>query len=334
MSTIRRVWGAMTVIAVLLTILPGVDWLLMKLGLPPLPKIDLAKLWWLPWLGVVMLLTSGAFWLGLYKRYKPVQPPPITPKVPPGATRVETVVDTTKPGITRTSTSVEYLDGLPTTPNPSRRSLFEKARELEAKSEFKQAIPLFQKLLEQPASPSEETALLILIGNCFLNLSQLDEAQKHYTEALAKAQRLKNEEAEANALGNLGLVYADKGDLDGALEYHQKALAIDQKIANPLGQANALCNLGIVYFQKGDLDKALENYNKVLDIHKKIPNPLSEANALGNMGLVYQDKGDLDKALEHYQKALAIFEKIGAKLEIERAKKNIATIEKLKADKK
>ncbi|MDO8637115.1 MAG: tetratricopeptide repeat protein, partial [Dehalococcoidia bacterium] len=285
------------------------EWFLPKL----FPKITLL-IGQYPWIGVVagvIFVGSGAFWLGLHKRYKPVQPQPLAPHLPPGATRVETVSDTTKPGITRTVTTVEYLDGLPTTPNPSRRSLFEKARELEAKSQFNQAIPLFQKLLVQPETPSEELALLILIGNCFLDLSQLHEAQQYYTEALAKAQRLKNEDAEAAALGNLGNVYFQKGDLDKALEHHQKALVIHEKIGNPLGQASDLGNLGNVYFQKGDLDKALEHHQKALKQHEQIGNPLGQALALGNLGLVYFQKGDLDKALEHLQKALKQHEQIG-----------------------
>ena len=48
-------------------------------------------------------------------------------------------------------------------------------------------------------------------------------------------------------LGNIGLVYKNKGDLDAALKYYEDALKIDRDIGYKQGEANHLSNIGIVY---------------------------------------------------------------------------------------
>ncbi|MBU7046650.1 MAG: tetratricopeptide repeat protein [Theionarchaea archaeon] len=62
------------------------------------------------------------------------------------------------------------------------------------------------------------------------------------------------------------------------------------------GEASILGNIGIIYKNKGDLDEALKNHKAALNIHREIGYRLGEANQLGNIGIIYMDKGDLDEA--------------------------------------
>ncbi len=137
-------------------------------------------------------------------------------------------------------------------------------------------------------------ALLIFAGICLFYTGQLDEAQRSYTEALEKAQKHGEREAEAAALGNGGLVDRQKEDLAKAEQHHQKALKIYEEIGNIPGQANQLSNLGLVHVQKRQPDKAVE----------------------------------------YYQKALALYERMGASAEIEKAGRILAEIGKIKPGKK
>ena len=81
-----------------------------------------------------------------------------------------------------------------------------------------------------------------------------------------------------------------------AIDYLQQALEIAKEIDNPLGQANDLGNLGLVFQNKGELDKAAEYHRQALEILKDIGNSLGQAKALGNLGIVFKNKGELDKA--------------------------------------
>ena len=70
-------------------------------------------------------------------------------------------------------------------------------------------------------------------------------------------------------MGNIGLIYSDKGDLDSALKYHQDAMKIHREIGYKQGQASDLGNIGLIYRAKGDLDSALkylQDAMKIFDI--------------------------------------------------------------------
>ncbi len=162
--------------------------------------------------------------------------------------------------------------------------------------------------------PQAKAQLHLLAGNGFLHLSELEEAEGHYRQAMADAEEAGHRRGQAVALGNLGLIYASRGDLDRAEERYHQALAINKQIGNNVGQARNLGNLGLVYASRGDLDEAEEHHKRALAMHEDAGEEVGQANQLGNLGLVYAERGDLDKAEEHHKRALAIDEVIGYKL--------------------
>jgi tetratricopeptide (TPR) repeat protein len=234
---------------------------------------------------------------------------------------------------TRLGQFADYLDGLPDTKDKKKHVLFTRGREAQKAYQYTEAIKLFNEILSMETSGSERVALHGLIGNCFMNMSELKEAEGHYKEAEAEAKAADDTEGLAAAMGNLGIVYRQKGELDKAMEHHQQALKIDIEIGNRLGQANQLGNLGIVYTQKGELDRALDNLLQALEIDREIGYRIGEANQLGNLGIVYQQKGKLDKALEHLHQALQISQQIGARPEAEKAKRNIEVVLEARGEK-
>ncbi|MHA1341163.1 MAG: tetratricopeptide repeat protein [Promethearchaeota archaeon] len=149
-------------------------------------------------------------------------------------------------------------------------------------------------------------------------------------------------------LGNMGLIYNDKGEPDKALEYHQKAYKIHEELGNKRGMASQLENMGNIYASKGEPDKTLELYQKAYKIHEELGNKRGMAAHLGNMGLIYylkgmaQDlgnmgniyylKGELDKALEYHQKAYKIDEELGNKRGMAQGLGNMGNIYYLKGE--
>ena len=172
------------------------------------------------------------------------------------------------------------------TPGRTERQLA-RALEFQAQHREREAIAALLAAFEENIPPLARAQLHLLIGNSFLNLSELVQAEGHYRQALDAARAAGSKEAEAAALGNLGLVYRRRGDLDGAEEHHRRALALHEEIGNRLG----------------------------------------EANALGNLGLVYANRGDRAQARRHYAQALRLFEEIGAQQEIEIVRGNLAALD-------
>jgi tetratricopeptide (TPR) repeat protein len=110
------------------------------------------------------------------------------------------------------------------------------------------------------------------------------------------------------------------------LKYHQDALEIDKEIGFRQGEANSLGNIGVIYQDRGDLDQALKYHREALEINKQIGHKEGEAAQLGNIGLIYKAKGDLDQALKYMNDALKIFEEIGMPEQIGIVKRNIERI--------
>lgn len=220
-----------------------------------------------------------------------------------------------------------YVDGIPQTKNINLANLFAEGLKYKRTFEYDKAIKAFTGALGlKDIEDSETAALYVQIGNSFYGQSKLDEALGSYKQALSFAERAKDDEGKAAALGNIGAIYQTEGDLDQALKYHQEALKIDKEIGYREAEASALGNIGLIYQTKGDLDQALKYQKEALEIHKEIGFRKGEAAQLGNIGLIYEAKGDLDQGLKYLNEALKIFEEIGMPEQIGRVKGNIERI--------
>lgn len=74
----------------------------------------------------------------------------------------------------------EYLDGLHEAA-PQIRDPFDEARKLEKEYKYREAINQYEACFQPETTASQRAALHILVGNCFLGLSELEEAEGHYT---------------------------------------------------------------------------------------------------------------------------------------------------------
>ncbi len=163
-----------------------------------------------------------------------------------------------------------YVDGLPEAEKPEVRDHFSEGKRLQGAESHREAIQEFLKAFAASENGHQRSALHLLIGNSFLRLSELREAEGYYHQAISAAAEVGDVHGQAAALGNLGLVYEISGDLDAAEEHHKRALALHEEIGDKLGQAETLGNLGNVYIQRGDLDAAQDHVAKALDINKEI----------------------------------------------------------------
>jgi len=225
-----------------------------------------------------------------------------------------------------------YLDGLPKTKDKNKKTLFEKGISLMAEYKYEEAVESFRECLNLESEGSEKSALLLLIGNCFYAWNKWDPALGSWKEALDTAEKANDEWGQAASLGNLGLVYQDKGEWDKAIEFHSKALQGLEKIGDEHGMAQTYNNLGLVYQGKSEWDKAIEFYNKSLKIKEKIGDEHGMAQTSGNLGNVYQLKGEWDKAIEFYYKILKIDEEIGDEYGMAQTYNNLGLVYKAKGE--
>jgi len=248
------------------------------------------------------------------------------PDPQPATTRhIDTLAQQIKDLESKVTLGSEYLDGLPEAVNEKLRAAYQEARILQLEGDqaqsaekHREAIDRFTRALELAETDSQRAALHNLRGNSYYFISQYKEAEADYQDTLKLAERISPAEdaaqARSAALGNLGVVCAERGDLEKAEEHHKQAMEIHRKMGNRLGEANQLSNLGGVYLRRGELDEAEDHFKKALKIHRKIGDRPGEATVLGNLGLAYRRRGEMEKAEEHFKLALKIYGDIGNRL--------------------
>jgi tetratricopeptide (TPR) repeat protein len=170
---------------------------------------------------------------------------------------------------------------------------------------FTEAIPYLRQALADVPLPDFYLAL----GQAYLELPNVSEAEKVVREGLKAGAR---DEQEAQLANQLGVVLQAKGDLDGALQYMQRALKIDETVYGPDHPevAKNANNIGQILQDKGDLDGALQYAQRALKIDETVygPNHPLVAIYANNIGQILKAKGDLDGALQYVQRALKIDE--------------------------
>ena len=217
-------------------------------------------------------------------------------------------------------------DELAKAAGPDTEARLRDALLLQAQGKEREAIDALYEAFRRDLSPRAKAQLHNLIGISFSHLSEFEEAEGHYRQALDASRAANLPEGEAAALGNLGNVCLERGDLDQTEEYYSQALAINRETGDRRDEAGALGNLGVVYRRRGDLDQAEEHFKQSLVIHREIGSRLNEASALGNLGNIYLARRDSGQAEEYHQRSLEIKREIGNRLGEARSLGNLGNV--------
>jgi tetratricopeptide (TPR) repeat protein len=208
------------------------------------------------------------------------------------------------------------------TSDQDRLRLLVQATNAQREHRHADAVELLKRCLRPGLPAVERASLNNLIGNSYMYMGQPLDAEPHYEEVLATAEQMHDDKVRSVALGNLGIVYAQRGEPDKARHLLEMALQIDQRMGNRLGQAQNLTSLGNLCAQRYDLDRpkphelddAEKYFKDALDLYTDLHNPRGQAAALANLGTVYgrrRSRDDLDKAEDYFEQALEIDRQIG-----------------------
>ncbi len=108
------------------------------------------------------------------------------------------------------------------------------------------------------------------------------------------------------AMNGLGNIFLALNKIKQAESYFQQALSIEQGLDNILGQAINYANLAEVYHISNDLDSALFYYEESLKQNNTIDSDIGRAICKRAMGLIYYKKGDQSRALRLLEEAFAL----------------------------
>jgi len=168
-----------------------------------------------------------------------------------------------------------------------------------------------RRAAQRLGSKGAEGQALGNLGLAYADLGEPRKAIEYHEQALSILREIEDRRGEGSVLGNLGNAYAALGEPRKAREYHEQRLQIAREIGDRRGEGNALGSLGLAYAALGEPRKAREYYEQWLQIAREIGDRRGEGQALGNLGLAYADLGEARKAIEYYEQALPILREIG-----------------------
>ena len=154
---------------------------------------------------------------------------------------------------------------------------------------------------------------LMNIGICFLQTGSYTEALEYNLKSSAIYEKLKDERSLAYVYSNTGLINKYQQNYSEALKYYEKSLVIRKRMKDNMGMCYSYINIGAIYDIKKDFATALDYFIKAMKIAEEEKDKRQCAQAYNNIGSVYQEMNQSEKALLYYQKSLLLMEELESK---------------------
>ncbi len=149
---------------------------------------------------------------------------------------------------------------------------------------------------------------LTLKGVSYFRLSNLDEAELAYEEAVELSPNDSPEQA--SSYNRLSSITTRMGKYNNSIKYLKKALEIQLKHNDSLGVAESYYGLGSIHYFVEEYDITLNYFKKSLDIFIKNHSENDQARLNNNVGSVYNQIGNYKEALKYFKLAYTQYEKL------------------------
>lgn len=153
-----------------------------------------------------------------------------------------------------------------------------------------------------------------------------DSALIYYNQSLVLAKLEKDKNAEADAIGSIGSVWAIKHEFDSAIALINKSIKINERTKNKTGIAKGLNSLALIHIQKENLYQAKKNLQHAVLLGTGLDDSVLLSKIYNNLGLVFKREHDYDTALYYYHESMKIKDEIGDIEGVGKTASNIALI--------
>jgi len=159
------------------------------------------------------------------------------------------------------------------------------ARELVARGDARQAVPLLEEVIRQTPNKAKGYALL---GAAYYFDKQTERAVAEFTRALQLDPK------NVDALNDLGVVYLDRGNGGEALKWFNAAITAAPQ------HADAHINRGLLYQSAGQIEPAIQDFRAAIAIDSTRPE------AHNDLGTAYGRSGRITEAAAEFREALRL----------------------------
>ena len=179
---------------------------------------------------------------------------------------------------------------------------------------------------------ADEASINISIADVYSIMGDSETSVRYYREALKLMKKDGASIHLASAQLNLGDEFYNQKELDSALFYFSESAKIFKAFDYELGEAYNLGNVGLVYAEKGENVKAEENLNSAVETLEKLEDYYPICVYLNAMSDIYEERNDKEKALEYANKSLHLAEKYGLKEQVSDSYQKLSSIYEKEGD--
>lgn len=151
-----------------------------------------------------------------------------------------------------------------------------------------------------------ESGTLSNLGTMYLQLHQIDKAQKCYENALAISQRIDSPTRQVELLHNLGAVEVKRGNFRAGIDLYHQSLALIEHYEDDLSPADTHNKIGEAYRLQERHREAQEHYHLALSMSQQNDNLRLQGIILGQFGALHLEIGAPEKAILYAEQGLAI----------------------------
>jgi signal transduction histidine kinase/Flp pilus assembly protein TadD len=177
---------------------------------------------------------------------------------------------------------------------------------------------------EKAVSQAEKLKEFLSIAFNNYTASQLEEAEKLYSEAKIFAEEIQDADSLQKAYLGLAKVSMQRGHFDIVVENINNALLITSSLGMKREEASCLNILGIALSNLGDFSNSLKNYFEALKLARELNNKKLQSQLMNNISNCYSWMKEIDNALEYAKMAMELAVEVGNMSDICSLKSNLS----------
>ncbi len=171
-----------------------------------------------------------------------------------------------------------------------------------------------ENALMQQASIIEDNnqaSVLLIMGVYHRDLSNWDEADRCFKQALEIAQQENNKSDIATALGMLGSIEQCRSKWDEAERLYRQSLALRTDLGDRAGMVTSWASLGYIERNRGNWDEAERLYRQYLALSTELGDRAGMAYSWGLLGDIERNRGNWNEGERLYQQCLEVETELG-----------------------
>lgn len=150
------------------------------------------------------------------------------------------------------------------------------------------------------------------LGNIYLTLGELEQADSILREALAGEVMLDNKLGQAINLSNIGAVKEKLGQIDSAWIYYRHSLAVNRQIKSKLGESVCFLNFGKLHEKEGNWAEAAKEYQHAIETLADSPDDWHKIEPLLSLAELNIDMGKTEEATRMLEQGRQTTERINS----------------------